>query len=62
MTPRTLVTALGLLTGALPREFPLAAPRKLAENLYVLLNPALPPDLGRILGADVLGKLRCLPA
>lgn len=33
----------GLLTGQLPREFPLAAPQKLAENLYVLLNPALPP-------------------
>lgn len=33
----------GLLTGALPREFPLAAPQKLAENLYVLLNPSLPP-------------------
>ena len=32
----------GLLTGTLPREFPLAAPQKLAENLYVLLNPALP--------------------
>ena len=33
----------GLLTGALPREFPLAAPQKLAENLYVLLNLSLPP-------------------
>ncbi len=33
----------GLLTGQLPREFPLGAPQKLAENLYVLLNPALPP-------------------
>ena len=37
----------GLLTGGLPREFPLAAPRKLAENLYVLLNPALPPARGK---------------
>jgi hypothetical protein len=37
----------GLLTGALPREFPLAAPQKLAENLYVLLNPALPPVRGK---------------
>lgn len=36
----------GLLTGALPREFPLGAPQKLAENLYVLLNPALPPPRG----------------
>lgn len=33
----------GLFTGRLPPEFPLAAPQKLAENLYVLLNPALPP-------------------
>jgi hypothetical protein len=33
----------GLLTGQIPREFPLGAPQKLAENLYVLLNPALPP-------------------
>ena len=33
----------GLLTKQLPSEFPLAAPQKLAENLYVLLNPALPP-------------------
>jgi hypothetical protein len=32
----------GLLTGAMPREFPLSAPQKLAENLYVLFNPALP--------------------
>jgi 4-amino-4-deoxy-L-arabinose transferase and related glycosyltransferases of PMT family len=33
----------GLFTGAFPPEFPLGAPQKLAENLYVLLNPALPP-------------------
>ncbi|HVU24193.1 MAG TPA: glycosyltransferase family 39 protein [Opitutus sp.] len=33
----------GLLTGSFPREFPLNAPQKLAENLYVMLNPALPP-------------------
>jgi hypothetical protein len=37
----------GLLTGALPREFPLRAPQKLAENLFVLLNPALPPPRGK---------------
>jgi hypothetical protein len=37
----------GLLTGSLPREFPLGAPQKLAENLYVLLNPALPPPRGK---------------
>jgi hypothetical protein len=36
----------GLLTGALPREFPLRVPQKLAENLFVLLNPALPPARG----------------
>lgn len=33
----------GLFTGMLPPEFPLSAPQKLSENLYVMLNPALPP-------------------
>jgi hypothetical protein len=37
----------GLLTGAMPRDFPLGAPQKLAENLYVLLNPSLPPPRGK---------------
>ena len=37
----------GLLTGTMPREFPLTVPQKLAENLYVLLNPALPPARGK---------------
>jgi hypothetical protein len=37
----------GLLTGNLPREFPLGPPQKLAENLFVLLNPALPPPRGK---------------
>jgi hypothetical protein len=37
----------GLLTGSLPREFPLGQPQKLAENLFVLLNPALPPPRGK---------------
>jgi hypothetical protein len=37
----------GLLTGTLPHEFPLASPQKLAENLYVLLNPALPATRGK---------------
>jgi hypothetical protein len=32
----------GLLTGSLPRQFPLSAPQKLAENLYVLVNPSMP--------------------
>ena len=32
----------GLLTGNLPRDFPLSSPQKLAENLYVLINPQLP--------------------
>jgi hypothetical protein len=32
----------GLLTGNLPREFPLSLPQKVSENLYVLVNPALP--------------------
>lgn len=34
----------GLLTGALPRGFPLSSAQKLADNLYVLLNPSLPPS------------------
>lgn len=33
----------GLFTGRLPAEFPLGAPQRVAENLFVLLNPALPP-------------------
>jgi hypothetical protein len=37
----------GLLTGSLPRDFPLGAPQKLAENLFVLLNPLLPPARGK---------------
>jgi hypothetical protein len=37
----------GLLTGKLPREFPLQAPQKLMENLHVLVNPALPPTRGK---------------
>ena len=37
----------GLLTGSLPKEFPLSSPQKLAENLFVLLNPALPPVRGK---------------
>lgn len=36
-----------LLTGTTPREFPLTLPQKLSENLYVLLNPALPPARGK---------------
>jgi hypothetical protein len=32
----------GLLNGTVPREFPLTRPQKLAENLYVLINPAWP--------------------
>lgn len=31
----------GLLTSKLPPAFPLGAPQKLAENLYVLMNPLL---------------------
>jgi hypothetical protein len=37
----------GLVTGNLPREFPLGSPHRVAENLYVLLNPALPPVRGK---------------
>ncbi len=31
----------GLLTGTFPREFPLSAPRKVTEDLYVLFNSSL---------------------
>ncbi len=37
----------GLVTGTMPREFPLKVPHKVAENLYVLLNPALPASRGK---------------
>jgi hypothetical protein len=37
----------GLLTGTMPREFPLQASHKVAENLFVLLNPALPAARGK---------------
>jgi hypothetical protein len=33
----------GLLTGNFPREFPLSAPRKVTEDLYVLFNTSLSP-------------------
>jgi hypothetical protein len=36
-----------LLTGRVPAEFPLTVPQKLAENLYVLFNPTLPPARGK---------------
>ena len=36
----------GLFTGWLPPEFPLGVPQRLAENLYVLLNPSVPPARG----------------
>ncbi len=32
----------GILTGNFPREFPLNAPRKVTEDLYVLFNSSLP--------------------
>jgi hypothetical protein len=35
------------LTGRVPPEFPLTQPQKLAENLYVLFNPALPLPRGK---------------
>ncbi len=37
----------GLITGTMPREFPLRVPHKVAENLFVLLNPALPAPRGK---------------
>lgn len=37
----------GLFTGRLPPEFPVSLPQRLAENLYVMLNPAMPPPRGK---------------
>jgi hypothetical protein len=37
----------GLLTGNMPPGFPLSVPHKVAENLFVLLNPAMPPPRGK---------------
>jgi hypothetical protein len=37
----------GLLTGRFPAEFPLPQSIKVMENLYLLLNPALPPLRGK---------------
>ena len=37
----------GMYTGALPAEFPLSVPQRIADNLQVLLNPALPPVRGK---------------
>jgi hypothetical protein len=36
-----------LVTGRLPPEFPLTKPQKVADNLYVLFNPALPAARGK---------------
>jgi hypothetical protein len=33
----------GLYTGSMPGEFPLGVSQRITDNLYVLLNPALPP-------------------
>lgn len=37
----------GLMTGKMPQNFPLKVPQRLSENLYVLINPALPPVRGK---------------
>ncbi len=37
----------GLMTGKMPKNFPLKVPQRLSENLYVLINPALPPARGK---------------
>lgn len=36
-----------LFTGRMPVEFPLRVPRRLAENLYVLVDPGLPAPRGK---------------
>lgn len=33
----------GLMTGRFPEGFPLRIPQRWADNLYILINPALPP-------------------
>jgi hypothetical protein len=33
----------GIYSGTMPVEFPLGVPQRIADNLQVLLNPALPP-------------------
>jgi len=35
----------GLAKGALPADFPLQVPQRISDNLYVLMNPALPRPL-----------------
>jgi hypothetical protein len=37
----------GLLTGRFPAGFPLPVPIKVMENLYLLVDPALPPPRGK---------------
>jgi hypothetical protein len=37
----------GLLTGNMPPGFPLSMPHKVAENLFVLLNPNMPAPRGK---------------
>lgn len=37
----------GLLTRDMPREFPLSASHRVSENLWVLLNPTMPPPRGK---------------
>lgn len=37
----------GVFTGSLPEDFPLRVSQRIADNLYVLLNPAVPPVRGK---------------
>jgi hypothetical protein len=37
----------GIFTRSLPAEFPLGVPQRISDNLYVLLNPALPAPRGK---------------
>jgi cbb3-type cytochrome oxidase subunit 3 len=37
----------GIVTGSLPANFPLRVPQRIADNLYVMLNPALPAPRGK---------------
>jgi hypothetical protein len=37
----------GLVTGRLPPAFPLSLPQRMAENFYVLIDPAMLPNAGK---------------
>jgi hypothetical protein len=50
----------GLAKGVVPADFPLNAPQRLSDNLYILFNPSLPPAKGKIiaLGTSLVHSLQ----